>query len=237
MISATEFGRSHTSTWKILAPTMDLFVKRMNAFGLERKFPPLQSTTVSHRVAFVNEIGFELFRGAAEAGFTRSPRQVDFDASVKAARTLISRMRGVVQEDVADPTEEELDDSANQANRLERFFRAVSSGNSIEVSPVFAGCGIIDECVGDVYFSNTLYEVKAGARLFRSIDVRQLLTYAALNKAATGRSLTEIGLFNPRSGVAFTAPLEEICVEVAGLKADELLGEIIRVISSGDTSR
>jgi len=144
-------------------------------------------------------------------------------------------MRGVVQEDVADPTEEELDDSANQANRLERFFRAVSSGNSIEVSPVFPGCGIIDECVGDVYFSNALYEVKAGARFFRSIDVRQLLTYAALNKPAPGRRLTEIGLFNPRSGVAFT--VEEICGEVAGLKADELLGEIIRVISSGDTSR
>jgi hypothetical protein len=106
--------------------------------------------------------------------------------------------------------------------------RAVSSGNSIEVSPVFPGCGIIDECVGDVYFSNSLYEVKAGARLFRSIDVRQLLTYAALNKAAPRRSLTEIGLFNPRSGVAFTAPLEEICVEVAGLKADELLGDYDR---------
>jgi hypothetical protein len=237
MISATEFARSHTSIWKILAPTMDLFVKRMNAFMLERKFPPLQSSTVPHRIAFVNEIGFELFQGAAEAGFTRSTQQVDLDASVKVARTLISRMRGVVQEDVADPTEDELDDSASQANRLERFFRAVSRGNSIEVSPVFPGCGIIDECVGDVYFSNTLYEVKAGERLFRSIDVRQLLTYAALNKAAPRRRLTEIGLFNPRSWVAFTAPLEEICVEVAGLKADELFGEIIRVVSSGDTSR
>jgi hypothetical protein len=74
MISATEFARSHTSTWKILAPTMDLFVKRMNASMLEREFPPLHSSTVSHRIAFVNEIGFELFQGAAEAGFTRSPQ-------------------------------------------------------------------------------------------------------------------------------------------------------------------
>jgi hypothetical protein len=92
-------------------------------------------------------------------------------------------------------------------------------------------------CTGDVYCSNTLYEIKAGERLFRSIDVRQLLTYAALNKADPCRTLTDIGLFNPRSGLSFTASLEEVCIEVAGLRTEELLGEIVRVISSGDTSR
>jgi hypothetical protein len=63
MISPTVFARVHSSTWKSLAPTTDLYEKRINTLLTEREFPPLASITIPERRAFVNEIGFELFSG------------------------------------------------------------------------------------------------------------------------------------------------------------------------------
>jgi hypothetical protein len=73
--------------------------------------------------------------------------------------------------------------------------------------------------------------------MFRAVDIKQLLTYAALNFASAQRKLTRIGLFNPRMGISFSASLDEISLETSGCPSAELLPEIVRVISSGDTSR
>ncbi len=84
---------------------------------------------------------------------------------------------------------------------------------------------------------DTLYEVKAGERSFRSVDVRQLLVYASLSKSAGMRQLKQVGLFNPRTGLSFSMGLDELCLEVAGMPSEELLAEVIRIASSGETSR
>ena len=146
-------------------------------------------------------------------------------------------MGDVSLERVADPSAAETEECLAQARSIKHFFMIASKRQPVQVSPVFRGCGIIDTCVGDVFFSDTLYEVKAGDRSFRSTDIRQLLTYAALNKASDGPKLARIGLFNPRTGVSFSGSLDEVCSEVAGCTPDDLLSEIVRIISSGDVSR
>ena len=72
--------------------------------------------------------------------------------------------------------------------------------------------------------------------MIRSIDLRQLLTYAALNKSSGGFELNRIGLFNPRRGIFAEFSLDEVCLGVSGTTAEILLSEIIVTISSGDMS-
>lgn len=132
---------------------------------------------------------------------------------------------------------DEMEDAREQLRRLRIFFENEAKGAALELSPPFAGCGIIDACEGDIYFDDTLFEIKAGDRNFRSIDLRQILTYAALNYSQSKRKIDSVGLFNPRLGISFCMGLEELCLEVSGHSASHTLSEIIRAISSGEISR
>jgi hypothetical protein len=238
LISETNFAQDHTSAWRSLAPTTDLFVRRLNLQMCTRQFAPLVSSIAANRRAFINEIAFENFSrqvaGEGERSFFQRTPSVE---AVTSARTTIARLEKLTPQGIEDPNDQENDECMKLFHRLLHFFRQVSKGKTLELAPRFSGCGIIDTCSGDVYCDRTLYEVKAGQRSFRSVDVRQLLLYAALNKAANERPLERVSLFNPRTGLSFSIGLNELCLEVAGLAAQEFLIELIRLISSGDVSR
>ena len=81
-----------------------------------------------------------------------------------------------------------------------------------------------------------LWEIKAGDRKFRSVDLRQVIVYAALNRASDQHDIKGLGLVNPRMGISFKAELDEFCLEMSGKPSGELLGEVVYYISSGDIS-
>jgi hypothetical protein len=120
--------------------------------------------------------------------------------------------------------------------RLSHFF-ARRTPKDIVTLPEFHGCGFIDRCAGDIIVEDTLYEVKAGGRFFRSIDLRQLLVYSMLNRRAGTYDVTKLGMFNPRVGIYYEASLAEICYEVSGKGPDELLSDIAEAVSGADISR
>jgi hypothetical protein len=203
-----------------------------------RQFPPIKSTTAARRRAFINEIAFELFATAARTGERATWHNTSsIEYAVTSARYRIGQFGGEEGEAIADPVGDERIECTELARRLHAYFESASRSEVVEIYPYFPGCGIVDASAGDVYFDGTLWEVKAGDRSFLSTDFRQLLIYAALNKASGARTINHIGLINPRIGVSFSTPLEEACFEVSGRPPEELLNEIIRVISSGDTSR
>jgi hypothetical protein len=238
MISATGFARIHSSTWKSLAPTTDLYVKKINGFLASRQFPRIDSVTAPQRRAFINEIGFELFAGAARTEGRSSWQNVsNLECAIRAARERVRQFGDRSSEELADPSKEEEQECGELGRRLHEYFRTASDDKPVNIHPNFPGCGFVDACVGDVHFYGTLYEVKAGQRAFLSTDVRQLLTYVALSKASRAWDIDRIGLVNPRTGVSFVTSIEDVCSEVAGRPTEELLSEIIRIISSGDTSR
>jgi len=136
-----------------------------------------------------------------------------------------------------DLTSAEIADAREQHERMMCVFTADVSIDEVAPEPVFPGCGFIDTCSGDVLVSTTLFEVKAGDRLFRSIDVRQLVTYAALNLVSRPHEICKLGLFNPRVGIRAALDINELCFEVSGKDAITLLSEIVVAISSGETSR
>jgi hypothetical protein len=237
LISAVAFARRRTSIWKALAPTTDIFVRRMNA-GYDRFFRPLQSETLPERRGILNEASFKLFAefSIAEGGDRSPPREVVLDA-IQAVEITNARLHGAVSAEKIEPTEMEIKEVQYLYRRLFHFFLIIAEGNTIEFYPKFVGCGILDTSAGDVYFSGKLFEIKAGDRRFLSVDVRQLLVYAALNKASAAREITHLGLFNPRAGISFLIGIDELCMEISGRPSSELLAEIIRIASSDDISR
>jgi hypothetical protein len=234
LISETKFSRYSSSTWKSLTPTMEIFIRKINLELYEREFDPMTSNVHPSRRGFVNEIAFQFFiESMASPSITEGAQ----DRAISKARALIVRIEDSRLSDVSPLKPEEMLDAREQLRRLRIFFEKQSNGATIELSPTFAGCGIIDTCNGDIYFGNMLFEVKAGDRSFRSIDLRQVLTYAALNYAQSKRRIDRVGLFNPRMGISFSTGINELCVEVSGHSASHTLSEIVRVISSGEISR
>ena len=89
----------------------------------------------------------------------------------------------------------------------------------------------MDACNGDLLLDDVLCEVKAGTSKFRGRDLRQVLTYVALNFAAEGFPITSICLVNPRTGVWFREDLDRLSMQLAGASSNEVLSEIIRYVS------
>lgn len=240
MISETKFCQQHSSIWRILAPTCDLFVRKLNDSLSDRFSPPMASIVASERRAFINEIAFTLFCDnviAMKRGFASRPSEEELNRAVKAARSVVSRIdddRAACDDDLE---ENEIDDACEQYTRLWNNITRTTEAENIIVRPKFPGCGIIDTCYGDVFAHGVLTEVKAGDRGFRSIDVRQLITYAALNYISGSYTIIKVELINPRVGVKFLIDLEELCYEIGGKSTSEMLSDVVRVMSSGEVSR
>jgi hypothetical protein len=231
LTSETQFSRHNSSTWESLTPMMELYVRRMNLRLIERAFAPMEHETAPSRRGFINEIAFELFASFVNGHL---PANIEAECVSKARRSILHLERA---DDLSDPNQTEMSDAREQLRRLTLFFQSAASGRLVEAKPRFSGCGIISSCEGDIYVQGELFEIKAGDRNVRSVDIRQLLIYCALNYAGPRREIQRIGLFNPRVGTHFSIDLDQLCAEISGRPTKELLSEMIQVFSSGDISR
>jgi hypothetical protein len=130
----------------------------------------------------------------------------------------------------------QLAEAKTLCGRLEMFFADKERRSALVVNPLIRGCGFLNSCYADVVAKDTLYEVKAGQRLFRITDLRQALTYCALNSASGQFPLTQICLLNPRLGVYVRGSIEIISREACGMSSNDLFGAIIQFLSSQGTS-
>lgn len=110
-------------------------------------------------------------------------------------------------------------------------------GASLVIEPRFLGCGFLDACSGDIIRGSALYEIKAGDRPLRGIDLRQLITYAALNYIAKSHEIASVAIVNVRTGLILELSIEELTMQVSGLYPSELFGLMAYTLASGDMSR
>src|SRR5262249_39484161 len=146
----------------------------------------------------VNELAFRLFVASARSDIPPAdlaPETVA--ASIDGATSHIRHMRQLSRTPITDPTSPQLVEAIALAERHLLFFQREQGTTLL---PVFPGCGWVMECAGDVLAGSTLFEVKAGQRGFRSIDLRQMLVYCALNFAAKTYDISTVCLVNPRTG-------------------------------------
>lgn len=234
MIDATKFASAYNAFWSEMTPTLDLYVRRLNLEYSRREYAPIQDSLTGRR-AILAEYAFSLFHEAWRVNGHSVLNLTIEDAAWLETRRRMTPFLGQIV-DFDNP----LDiDERKEVVELVRRLRGLFSGrlHPNRVRPIFRGCGFIDASEGDIISDQTLFEVKTVDRSFRSIDIRQLISYAALNHSSKQFDIQYIGLFNPRWGIVFRMPIDEACKELSGQSAEELLSLIVHAFSSGDSSR
>lgn len=231
MSTEKDFAVAHPGFWKITLPLSERFIRTMNR-SLNRYASPIYSSVSAARRGLVNEAAFQIFAASVAAG--KSAEELEMPCVIEAwaiAASNVGTMRqfsGVAVDESAAACE--LEEAIALAQRTKMFFDPRSYSHVV-VEPAFRGCGWIDASTGDVRADNILFEIKAGDRKFRSIDLHQLLTYCALNFATEASEITGVGLVNPRVGTFAVFDLDDVCRECAGAPAADVLDEILQYIS------
>lgn len=224
MISEKEFSIRYTSFWQEILPMGEDFI-RLHNLELERFAYPLESNVPPENRSAVNEMAFRLFSEAQKRSV--SGRSFDVDAVIDniADETLsyIKRFPEGFKSQIGDCERRE---SKYLMERMEFFFRKEVCSETLLVKPIFAGCGRLGACEGDVIFDGTICEIKSGERKFRILDLRQTIIYAFLDHMSQSFSADNICLMNPRTGVYFTESIQEVVEAVSGINVPEFYARI-----------
>jgi hypothetical protein len=230
MTSEKHFALSHTGFWNTLLPLEESYVRTQN-LALEGFAPPLETSEAPDQHGIINEVAFLVFSASYLNG--QRPAELSAGRVVECAAEAyrhIRRLRQFSRTPIAPISDRGKSEAIELATRLTDFFTA-SHTVRLQSRPVFPGCGWIDEAEGDVLADNMLCEVKAGDRLFRGTDLRQILVYASLNFSAKTYQIDAFALINPRLGVYFEDDLETMVRKTSGASASQILGEIVHYIS------
>lgn len=209
------------------------YIKVLNKCMLEKRYAPLDIKDIPQRRGLINEIAFSIFAGNCrdEDSIRVDELQLDdtFLKELFKEELKKSRVYFLGRQFTHEITINELNVIKELSRRLIHSF---SNRDDLNVSPRFPGCGIVDNTRGDVYYRDTLVEVKAGDRAFGIQDVRQLLIYGALNsKQEKPLEIEYFELFNPRIGVVWQERVETIIDDLAGCSSFEFFNELIEFIS------
>lgn len=231
MIDASRFAAHYNAFWTQRTPTSEHFVRRLNLELAQRWEPPLSKPDLEIRAAFIAEVAFARFSLSIQG----LEREILEHKALSEARRRLLPLTNDPGSLNAPLTETEEQQAKSLGVRLAGFFRFREL--PLALRPVFPGCGIIDASEGDVVSGTTLFEIKAVERPFRGFDLRQLLTYCALNHASQRYSLAKLGIYNPRRGLYVEMNIDQVCREMAGITAQEFFEDIVHAVSSGEVSR
>ena len=234
MIDAATFSSTYSAFWAEAAPMLEHFTRRLNLEYLDRFDVPMKSEKTG-RKALIAEFAFsmmvEVLRCAEKPTNSAKLHENAWNDTRRRLRPFLGQ--GV---DLDAPLQQsEKAEAAEIEKRLIAFFKGTNL--PMKTRPLFKGCGFVDASEGDILTKSTLFEVKTVDRSFRGADLRQLLTYAALNSASREAEIPSIGLVNPRRGVSFKMSVGQLCVDISGRSAEDLFAMIVQVFSSGELSR
>lgn len=208
----------------------DVIVRRVNVSY--REFAtPVRSHANPRRRAYVNELGFRIFTSSIVDGLPRRPDPTPEQLELLEDSTafFISRLRSKEEMPAPDPAERE--EALLVSRRLFSYFHMREHDSVLRVAPEFSGCGIVNTCFGDVLSEPRLFEVKAGARDFRVIDIRQVITYCALNFASRQYDIKRAVLINPRMGVYAELDVYTDLARASGSSASEVYAQLLDFMS------
>ena len=205
------------------------YLRRQNA-SLATFCEPMTESANDNR-GVVNELGFRLFCvSATEQVPVREISSSRVKQETDAAMSFIRRFRQFSRTPVGLPTPAAVEEARAIGDRIAKFVGAMRP-HLVMPRPAFLGCGWLDACEGDLLLDRSICEIKAGSGRFRGRDLRQVLTYAALNMAAASYPVESVCLVNPRLGVVLSANLDRLCFKLAGTNATTVLGEIVDYLS------
>ena len=246
MISEKEFSSGFSSFWSDCLPLLrPQLIAEFNLRGspmLERSGTvsrPLASKRDKSNNDVIAEMAFGLFADAVNSRKDVLALATDKGKLEDIGRSAIRRVFRLRSHWGKKMSEIEMpaDEVVELAVRLESFFASRTSADSIVIQPPFKGCGLLESCFGDIFAAKCLYESKMVDRNLRSVDLRQLLSYCALNYRSSQYSIERVAVVNARRAITYEFTLEELARRTAAKGAGELLHLIAEFLCEFDTAQ
>ena len=238
MIGEKIFIKRYQIFWKTLFPMSKHFLDRVK-FHCENNSTFLNFNTLNLRWSFVSEIAFMIFVDIVEKAndkevykeyILESPKYKNIEKKVKDKFLLFDNVNRTPKS----LSEDELNDAIRMAMLMDNHF---NDKNSLITMPYFKGCGLIDECFGDVIMGDTLYEIKSVSGNFIMEHFKQVFVYFALNYISKNYSLKNIAIYNPRKDLCFKIPIQQFAVVIAGKSYVDLISDFERFITAEYSSK
>jgi hypothetical protein len=245
MISERVLAKSFTSFWQELVPLLtprfialfnEAYEKPLNGEdGLVLSGIPLSPEI---RPDIVAEFAFRAAQLLYERH--RAPKDlfddsmVVFEASKKAFE-VIQRYEGIKPAAVHPMSVAELDQGFALVKNYSALYRTFPPNARIDFCPNFQGSGFLNTAEGDLGIHDTLIEIKTTTRKISSKDLKQLITYLALDAATGEQRWSHIGIFNPRRGTLHRAQVDALLLRVSGGRPRaDVLAELISFVQTTD---
>jgi len=222
MISEVSFSRGYGSFWSEYTPWLGDFVSEINKGIASRIQNPIFShiDDTTHR-SINNTIAFCLFKNSITTG-NKNIRDA-YNEGITIVRNYPKN--NITSYSLSD---EYIEIITEISNRLINRYK----NKTIEFYPQFLGCGIMESCQGDIYIENTLVEIKAGERGFQTSDIKQVITYCALNwLSEKSLNIERIEIYNPRQGILWESDLSDLVLSVSSLPLEDLFEQIGNYLS------
>ena len=241
MISERVASRAFESVWRTHLPLLtpafmnsfnQQFVKPIVCIG--KPLPPVPAPSTPDSPDLVAELGIQIVRSALEAQVSVDDVATD-QFSVHAAwlrsLNLVSRYEGKQPDSAAMQLNPHDTDNAFRLARNLSVFVDQFDGDA-EFAPLVPGAGTLSQCEADLAIDHTLIEVKTVSRRFRSIDLRQLLIYLALDWISGEPRWIRGCLVNPRRAVWVDFDADWLVRRLSGRPAADVLSDLIEAFTS-----
>ena len=227
MISERQFIRQFSHLWKLWLPNLNQSL--LNDFTKNKFYeqyvyqwsPPIISEEPAYYNDLISEIAFSFFAKYVERKDFFSNNE--FEPSISEAITRIQILRKSSNLKRQNLSDNQINEAKEIALRLVHYFS--KSQNLIQINEQLPGYGILNSCYPDIIQADELIEVKMSKDSFKIEDIRQILTYtclAYLNNIA----INKISLLNPRLGLTWCFPIDELCLILSDQSSVELFSNI-----------
>ncbi|WP_155633275.1 hypothetical protein [Burkholderia stagnalis] len=243
MISERVFAKSFNSFWQELIPLLTprfvgLFNEAYRKDLVDKSGDLLRSIPIEAgtRADMVAEFAFwsaRLLHGSGLAAESLLDQHEIVQKASRMAFEVVQKYEGV-KPDVLEPlSPSELRQGVALTRNYASLYRACLPGNPIEFSPRFQGCGFLNAAQGDLGIGTTLVEIKTTTRKVSGKDLRQLITYLALDAGAGRQRWSHVAVFNPRRGTFHCAEVDALLLRISGGKPRvDVLGEIVEFVQA-----
>lgn len=239
MINEKQFAKYYISFWTNLLARQKKALVMIND-SLSHNFNDLHdSQTSSNRRALINQSGFNLFKfsNKKQVNITKFIKDANntqevFDLTQAQLFAYLSKE----DEDLKPLDDIEKNEAIYLGKNIEKYFYTKYKYSELLINPEIQGCGLINNCFADVIVGDTIYEIKASDLKIQQMDIRQLLTYCALNHSSGQYNIKNIGYYNPRTGQYFKMNIDEFCYFYSKKNSVELLNEIVYFLSDTQKS-
>lgn len=227
MISERQFIRQFSHLWKLWLPNLNHSL--LNDFAKKKCYEkyvlkwstPIISEDPSYHNDLISEIAFSFFAKKLEKNDFFSKNE--FETSISEALTRIQILRKSSNLQRQNLSENQINEAKEIALRLVHYFS--NSQNFLKVHEQLPGYGILNSCYPDIIQADELIEVKMSKDNFKIEDIRQILTYTAL-AYLNNIVINKISLLNPRLGLTWSFPVDDLCLILSDQSSVELFSNI-----------